>query len=142
MLVSEILERKGYEVITASPDASVAELTRLLDDHRIGAALVVSADRILGVVSERDVIRALAAHGPPALTLAVAEIMSRDLEVCAPDDAIDEIMARMTTHRIRHVPVVDGRRLVGLISIGDVVKHRVEEITAETHMLRDYVEMR
>jgi CBS domain-containing protein len=142
MLVLEILERKGRDVVTTEPDATVEGLARLLAERRIGAVLVVSGEQILGVVSERDIIHAIATHGPRALALTVAEVMSANLEVCNSEDRIDAIMARMTDRRIRHVPVVDGHRLVGIVSIGDVVKHRVEEVEAEAHMLRDYVEMR
>jgi len=142
MLVLEILERKGREVVTTEPDATVEALSRLLTKRGIGAALVVSGDQIRGVVSERDIIQAIAMHGPPALDMSVEEVMTTELEVCNPEDRIDEIMSMMTERRIRHVPVLDDRRLVGIVSIGDVVKHRVQEIEAEAHMLRDYVEMR
>jgi len=142
MLVKEILDSKGREVITIGPDATIHELTRVLGSHNIGAALVVSGDRIVGVVSERDVVHACAEHGGGALALRVQDVMSDDVEVCMPDASIDMIMAVMTTRRIRHVPVLDRGKLIGLISIGDVVKHRVEEIEAEAHMLRDYVEAR
>ncbi len=142
MLVLEILERKGREVVTTEPDATVEKLAGLLSKHRIGAVLVMSGENILGVVSERDIIHAIAVHGPPALAMRVEEVMSTDLELCNSEDRIDGIMLRMTDRRIRHLPVIDGHQLVGIVSIGDVVKHRVEEIEAEAHMLRDYVEMR
>ena len=136
------VKRKGRDVVTTEPDATVEKLSRLLTKRGIGAALVVDGDQIKGVVSERDIVHAIAVHGPPALEMTVAEIMSTDVEVCTSEDHIDEIMSMMTERRIRHVPVVDERRLVGIVSIGDVVKHRVQEIEAEAHMLRDYVEMR
>jgi CBS domain-containing protein len=142
MLVQEILDGKGHEVITAAADATVKELADVLTEHNIGAVLVVAGDRILGVASERDLVRAIAERGADAIALRFADIMTCDLEVCGPDASIDAVMALMTARRVRHLPVLERGKLVGLVSIGDVVKRRVEEIEAEAHMLRDYVEAR
>ncbi len=142
MTVQEILRSKGSEVITIRRDALLSDLARLLSERRIGAALVMADGQILGVVSERDAIHALAAHGARALTMTIEAVMTRDVVVCAPTDTIHSVMATMTERRMRHVPVVDGGKLVGLVSIGDVVKYRVEEIESEANMLRDYVQAR
>jgi CBS domain-containing protein len=142
MLVREILEHKGREVITIEPGATVEALADVLTRKNIGAALVTQGERILGVVSERDLVRCVAGHGQRALTMRVDEIMTTSLEVCGPEHSVDQVMSRMTVRRVRHVPVLEDRRLIGLISIGDVVKYRVEEIEAEAHMLHDYIEAR
>jgi len=142
MHVREILRDKGSEVVTIPCHATVVELVRLLSARKIGAAVVLEAEAIAGIASERDVVRALAARGDAALGAAVSEIMSREVVTCAPEDTIHGIMAIMTSRRIRHVPVLEGGRLAGLVSIGDVVKHRLGEIEAEAHLLRDYVTAR
>jgi CBS domain-containing protein len=140
MKVREILDAKGRGVITVRPEATVATALDRLVRERIGA-LVVSEDgrRVAGVLSERDVVRALAAEG--AATVAggrrVAELMTREVATCAPEDDVRHVMAEMTRRRVRHLPVVEGGGLAGIVSIGDVVKSRLEEAEEETATLRD-----
>jgi CBS domain-containing protein len=140
MRVSEILSAKGASVVTVRQDATVTAAIHRMTLERIGA-LVVSNDgqHIDGILSERDVIRALSHEGNSILEpeRKVAEIMTRDVEVCAVEDSTKEVMRRMTAHRIRHLPVVEGGRLAGMVSIGDVVKSRLEELQLETGVLRD-----
>ena len=138
MKVEGILESKGRQVETVRPDTTVAIAVDRLNSRRIGA-LVVSGDgtTVDGVLSERDVVRGLARHGPRLLDLAVADVMSRHSPVCSPEDSVKEVMAEMTRSRHRHLPVVDNGRLCGLVSIGDVVKNRLEELEVQTNVLRD-----
>lgn len=137
MNVSGILEAKGGSVETIRPDAPVGFAVHRLSDKRIGA-LVVSPDgqRVDGMIAERDVVRALAHHGPRLIEMPVAKVMSPAV-TCRPDSSIRDAMATMTRTRHRHLPVVDGGRLVGLVSIGDVVKHRLEEMELEASVLRN-----
>ena len=140
MTVKAILSRKGTDVVTADPNVSVAEAARLLAARRIGAIVATGADRrIVGILSERDIVRALGEKGPAALDLPVAEIMTRKVITCTTSDTISNIMERMTAGKFRHVPVVEQDRLAGIISIGDVVKWRVEEMERESAALRDYI---
>lgn len=140
MRVSEVLRRKGATVITITPDRSVRELLGLLAEHRIGA-VVVSEDGVgvAGIVSERDVVRRLHLQGEEVLGGSVAAIMTTDVETCTPPDDLEQLMDVMTEHRIRHLPVLEEGRLVGLVSIGDVVKHRISEVQAERDQLSDYI---
>lgn len=144
MRVSEVLRRKGAAVVTIEPHRSVRELLGLLAEHGIGA-VVVSDDgaHVAGIVSERDVVRRLHAAGDGAeaqiLAGTVAAIMTADVETCAPPDELETLMAAMTEHRVRHLPVVDEGRLVGIVSIGDVVKHRIGEVQAERDRLTEYI---
>ena len=142
MNVQEILSAKGNAVATIDPGASLADATASLRDHGIGA-LVVSADgrTIRGILSERDVVRALAAHGGSILGRAVSTAMSDDVVTCAAGDTVDQLMAMMTARRIRHVPVTDEiGSLVGIISIGDVVKARLGQLEHENDQLYDYIQ--
>jgi CBS domain-containing protein len=136
--VERILATKGREVATTRPEGSVAMAAGLLRARGIGA-LVVSGDgqRVDGILSERDIVRGLAHHGADVLGLRVSDLMSRTVHTCTPQDTLKSIMARMTRHRVRHLPVVDGGRLCGIVSIGDVVKHRLDEIEDEVNVLRD-----
>jgi len=140
VLVDHILERKGREVATIEPHASVGDALRRLKAHNVGA-LVVSPDgaSVAGIVSERDVVRHLADAGPGLLDRPVAEIMGTDVHTCTGTDTCDQLMHQMTEHRIRHLPVVDGGRLQGIVSIGDVVKTRVDELEREQSQLVDYI---
>ena len=141
MNVRSILERKGAEVATIAGAASLADAAAALRDRRVGA-LVVSPDgaTIAGIVSERDVVRAAAAHGASALGRSVESVMSTDVTVCTPADTVPRLMELMTEHRIRHLPVVDGAgTLCGIVSIGDVVKARLEELEGENRALADYL---
>jgi CBS domain-containing protein len=140
MTVKAILSRKGREVVTIDPAASLQDATRLLSDRGIGVVIVTHAgDRIAGLLSERDIVRILAARGPVALNMRVDQVMTRRVVTCLESDTISELMERMTTGKFRHLPVVDGDRLVGIVSIGDVVKSRLEEIEAESSALREYI---
>jgi CBS domain-containing protein len=138
MDVEGILRSKGAAVITIRPDASVAELIRGLRDERIGA-MVVSEDgwHVEGIVSERDVVRELANRGPGVLNARVSALMTRDVATCTPRDGVKQVMAEMTRRRVRHLPVVQDGRLCGIVSIGDVVKNRLEEMATETNVLRE-----
>ncbi len=140
MKVETVLAAKGDKVVTARPDATVATIIRMLKLEGIGA-LVVSEDgeKILGIISERDVVRALVDHGGEVLKLRVAELMTHSVKTCTPDANIKDVMAEMTRSRVRHLPVVRDGKLSGIISIGDVVKNRLEELETETSVLRDYI---
>jgi len=138
--VSVILERKGHDCETIGPDASLIEVTRRLSDRGIGA-LVVSRDEtsVEGIVSERDVVRAVAAADVAALERPVSSAMSAPVTTCQRTTSIDEVMAVMTERRVRHLPVVDEGRLVGIVSIGDVVKWRIDELQADAERMQEYV---
>ncbi len=140
MIVNTILKTKGTRVVTARPDASVSNLAEQLRTEGIGA-LVVSEDEtsIVGIVSERDIVRGLADHGAKILDRKVSDIMHREVVTSTGDEDIEAVMGKMTRHRIRHLPVVDGGKLCGIISIGDVVKYRLEELEAETTAMRHYI---
>jgi CBS domain-containing protein len=140
MFVSDILSQKGGLVFTVSPGTTVAQVAQQLSTRRIGSVLVMtSADTIGGIVSERDLVRAFARHGAAALDLEVRQVMTRDVVTCHPDDSIERVMGLMTSGRFRHLPVEDHGELVGLISIGDVVKARIEEAQHETEALKAYI---
>ncbi len=140
MKVDTMLAAKGDKVVTARPDATVATIIRMLKLEGIGA-LVVSEDgeKILGIISERDVVRALVDHGGEVLKMRVDELMTHSVKTCTPDANIKDVMAEMTRSRVRHLPVVRDGKLSGIISIGDVVKNRLEELETETSVLRDYI---
>jgi CBS domain-containing protein len=140
MTVSTILAGKGHEVITIEPTANLKAAVRLLAEHRIGAAPILGADRrIVGILSERDIVRALAERGAAALDESVSQVMTRKVSTCNERETVITIMERMTAGKFRHVPVVDQGRLVGIVSIGDVVKHRLHEMERESAAMRDYI---
>ena len=140
MFVRDILAKKGTDVVTVGPDATIRDFAEILVDKGIGAAVVVGDDgRVAGVISERDVIRGIAGHGGDCLDLKVRALMSADVIFCGPDTTIDKVMNRMTERRIRHLPVMDGDALVGIVSIGDVVKNRIAEAERENYQLREYI---
>ena len=140
MTVKAILSRKGRDVLTIAPTANLSEAVKLLAERRIGAVIVTGPDdRVAGILSERDIVRTLAARGPQALDDNVAAVMTRKVTTCTEADTIAAIMERMTAGKFRHMPVVDQGKLAGVISIGDVVKYRVEEIEGETEALREYI---
>jgi CBS domain-containing protein len=143
MLVSEVLDRKGRRVATITPTATVADLVAELARHQVGA-LVVSDDgaTIEGIVSERDVVRRLSEVTGHPLGQPVRELMSTTVRTCSPDDDVASIMALMTEHRIRHVPVVDHGQLHGIVSIGDVVKSRIDELERDRSELMEYITAR
>ena len=140
MKVRDMIAAKGDKVATTQPDATVDTVLHRLKLEGIGA-LVVSDDgeNVAGIVSERDIVRGLPDHGAALLTMKVSEIMTRSVKTCSPDANIQEIMSEMTRSRFRHMPVVSGGKLCGIISIGDVVKNRLEELETETHVLRDFI---
>jgi CBS domain-containing protein len=140
MTVNIVLAAKGREVVTVEPSASLADAVQLLAEKRIGAALILGAEhRIIGLISERDIVRALAERGAAALAEPVSQTMTRKVETCNESEPISNIMQRMTDGKFRHVPVVDQGRLVGIVSIGDVVKHRLQEMELESTAMREYI---
>lgn len=140
MFVSDILSQKGGSVFTVSPETSVAQVSQQLSVRRIGSVLVLDGEGgVAGIVSERDLVRALASHGAKALELEARQVMTRDVVTCDPDESIDRVMEIMTRGRFRHLPVVRRGELVGLVSIGDVVKSRLEETRHEAEALKAYI---
>jgi CBS domain-containing protein len=140
MTVRRILDKKGRDVITALPSTSIRDLVKVLAEKRIGAVVVTGpGERVVGIVSERDVVRDLARAGASVLDDPVSTIMTRDVVTCSEGDKIVDVMRKMSDGKFRHVPVVVDHRLAGLISIGDVVKHRVVELETEAEQLRDYI---
>jgi len=143
MNVKTILAAKktlGGDIVGIEPTATLAAAAKALAKHRIGALVVRGAGgRLAGILSERDIVRALSEQGAEALELPVGQIMTREVETCGEDDSCASIMERMTAGKFRHMPVVHGGKLTGLISIGDVVKHRVGEIEQESEAMRDYI---
>lgn len=140
MTVSTILGEKGREVVTIEPGANLAAAAKLLAEKRIGTVLILGADRrLVGIISERDIVQALAARGAAALDEPVSQTMTRKVETCNESETIGSIMERMTKGKFRHVPVVEQGRLVGIVSIGDVVKHRLQQMESESAAMRDYI---
>jgi CBS domain-containing protein len=138
--VASILKHKGYQVSTVAPTAVVAQISELLSERRIGAVLVMDeADQMLGIVSERDIVRCLAANGARTLEMTAGQLMTRAVQVAHPDTTVVDAMRIMTAGRFRHLPVVDHETLVGLISIGDVVKARIMEQDTAVESLTAYV---
>lgn len=140
MLIGTILRDKGSDVMTVAPEATVRELLAKLAEHNIGA-VVVSSDgvTIAGIVSERDVVRRLHDRGAEVLEEPVSSIMTAEVRTVSPGSNVDELRRTMTTHRFRHLPVVENGRLVGIVSIGDVVKSAIEELETEKASLVDYL---
>jgi CBS domain-containing protein len=140
MTVSTILADKGRDVVTIDPGANLADAAQLLTEKRIGAALILGADlRVVGIISERDIVRALAERGATVLAEPVSRTMTRKVETCNESEPISSIMERMTEGKFRHLPVVAQGRLIGIVSIGDVVKHRLHEMERESAAMRDYI---
>jgi CBS domain-containing protein len=139
MRIADILRSKGPGVATVTATTTVAALLADLAVHDIGSLVVIDADGVVGIVSERDVVRKLHEHGPDLLRRPVAEVMSAVVVSCGPDDRVDDLAVLMTNNRVRHVPVLINGRLAGIVSIGDVVKNRMEEMVAERQQLRAYI---
>lgn len=141
MKLEDIIRKKGTSVVTIASTASAVELVALLAERQIGA-VVVSDDgvRVDGIVSERDIVRALALHGEEFPSATVADLMISDVYTCGPEDSIESTARTMTDRRIRHIPIVVDGEVAGIISIGDVVKHRIDQLTAERDQLIDYVQ--
>ena len=140
MKVQDMLADKGDEVVTIRPDSTIATVIAILKLKRIGA-LVVSNDGqiVLGIISERDIVQSLASHDLEVLSQHAEALMTRHVKTCTPTDHIKDVMGKMTRSRVRHLPVVEHGRLCGIISIGDVVKNRLEELETETSVMRDYI---
>ena len=141
MTVKAILAVKGTEVLTIEPTTNLAAAAKVLAERKIGALVVTGPDRrVIGIVSERDIVQDLAAHGAASLDLPLTEVMTRKVMTCSASDTISSVMERMTAGKFRHLPVVEQGRLVGIISIGDVVKYRLHEMEQEQSALRDYIQ--
>jgi CBS domain-containing protein len=141
MTVKTILSSKGRDVTTIEPNATLEAAIALLAQRRIGALVVLGpGSRVIGILSERDIVRVLAAEGAAALNAPLAQVMTRKVSTCSETDTVSTIMEQMTTGKFRHVPVVDQERLIGIVSIGDVVKHRLKEMERESEALRDYIQ--
>jgi CBS domain-containing protein len=140
MIVKNVLVGKRGNVVTIQPTADLTAAIKLLAEQRIGAVVILGADhRVVGILSERDIVRVLAEHGPTVLNKPVGQVMTRDVKTCFEGDTIESLMDRMTTGKFRHMPVVEQGKLIGIVSIGDVVKNRVEEIEHQSKSLRDYI---
>lgn len=139
MTVKGILESKGHHIFSVEPDASLRDAVKLLADHRIGAVLVMADQRLKGILSERDIVRMLGQHGADALDKPVEAVMTRKVVCCQPADTVAAIMEKMTAGKFRHMPVMENSKIVGLISIGDVVKTRVSEYETEQEAMREYI---
>jgi CBS domain-containing protein len=141
MTVKTILATKGSNVLSIEPTASLEAAVAMLAKHRVGALLVLGPDRrVIGILSERDIVRALAERGAGALKEPLAQTMTRKVVTCSQSDTVGALMERMTTGKFRHLPVIEQDQLVGIISIGDVVKLRVQEMEQESAALRDYIQ--
>ena len=140
MKVSALLDRKGRIVHTTKADASAADAAKMLVERKIGALLVVDDQgQAVGILSERDIVTGLAAERGDLAKVTVGSLMTADIVRCAPNDSVVQLMAMMTERRVRHLPVYDGDELLGIVSIGDAVKNRIEEIEAEAKALREYL---
>ena len=141
MHVNNILSAKGGNVVSIGPTATLETAARTLAEHKIGALLVLGPDRrIVGILSERDIVRVLAEQGAGALTQPLSQVMTRKVFTCSPSETIGVIMERMTAGKFRHVPVIEQDQVVGVVSIGDVVKYRLREMEHESAALRDYIQ--
>jgi CBS domain-containing protein len=139
MRISDVLKNKGAAVVTIKPEATVQELLAGLAEKNIGAMVVVGAEGVAGIVSERDVVRQLHRNGAGVLTRPVSSIMTATVATCTKSDSVDAVSGLMTDNRVRHVPVLEGAQLIGIVSIGDVVKTRMEELEAEHQQLQSYI---
>jgi len=140
MTVAVILKHKGARVETVRPVATVQQVSDLLASKKIGAVVVSgNGNDVIGIVSERDIVQAIALHGAKSLDRSIEEIMTRDVATCRLTDSSHELMEIMTRGRFRHVPVVEGGKLVGIVSIGDIVKRRIEDADLERVAMRDYI---
>ena len=141
MIVKSIIETKGGDVVTLEPSVSLDAAAKLLAERRIGAVVVLGADdRVVGILSERDIVRAISERGGAAMQEPVSQVMTRKVVTCTLDETLHSIMERMTAGKFRHVPVIEQGRLAGIISIGDVVKHRIVEMEQESDALKSYIQ--
>ena len=139
MNVATILKAKGTDVETVSPNMTLGEVARLLASKRIGAVLIMEGEHLAGILSERDIVKAIGHSGVEALERSSREVMTSRIVTCGLNDSVDELMDRMTEGRFRHLPVIENEKLVGIISIGDVVKHRIAETVMEKEALQLYI---
>ncbi len=139
MRIADVLRTKGSAVATIDPDAPVSELLRALAEHNIGAIVVVGSSGVAGIVSERDVVRRLHEVGAELLSSSVSAIMTADVFTCSPSDTVDSLTVVMTERRFRHVPVLSDGKLVGIVSIGDVVKSRIGQLEQSQDQLQAYI---
>jgi CBS domain-containing protein len=139
MTVARIINEKGRDVVTVAPEKSLAEVAAVLSQKGIGAVVVVEGGAIRGIISERDIVRALAKHGAEALRKLAVECMTARVVTCLPEETIHDVMQKMTSGRFRHLPVVEDGKLAGIVSIGDVVKRRIEEVEREAEQIREYI---
>jgi CBS domain-containing protein len=139
MTVRSILDTKGHQILSVAPDAKLAEAVKLLGERKIGAVLVMSQGSIEGILSERDIVRVLGERGARVLEEPVSAVMTRKVVSCRQSDTVSGLMEMMTLGKFRHLPVVEDGKVVGLISIGDIVKRRVQEYEAEQEALREYI---
>jgi len=140
MTIAAILRHKGHDIARVSPTATIKEVADRLAQKRIGAILVMdAADRLMGILSERDIVRAIPTHGVRVLDMTAAQLMTQAVHTATPQTSVAEAMEQMTNRRVRHLPVLDHGRLVGVVSIGDVVKARIDQQTQEVDSLKAYV---
>ena len=139
MRIADVLRNKGADVATVAPETTVSELIAGLAELNIGAMVVIGPDGLAGIVSERDVVRKLHERGAELLAQPVSEIMTTLVATCAPGDSLDSLSVLMTRNRVRHIPVLENGQLAGIVSIGDVVKRRMEELEAEQEQLQAYI---
>jgi CBS domain-containing protein len=139
MRIADVLRNKGAAVSTINQEATVQELLAGLAEHNIGAMVVVSSDGVVGMVSERDIVRRLHSQGASVLSRPISTIMTATVATCTKSDTVDSISLLMTKNRVRHVPVIEDGKLIGIVSIGDVVKSRMEELEAEQQQLHSYI---
>jgi CBS domain-containing protein len=138
MTIESILRRKGTDVTTIAPEASVKRAADWLHAKNIGALVVVTSENtVLGLISEREIVHAFSRYGETAASMPVKEVMQYGVTTVSPDESVNRVMKLMTHHRVRHMPVLRGGKLAGIVSIGDVVKHRLEDLELETNVLRD-----
>lgn len=139
MLVSQILKSKGDLVFTVTPRETLLAVTALLDARRVGALVVLEDQRVVGIISERDLVRAVARDGAGALHMPVSRVMTKAVHFAEPGETVDSLLGRMTDRRVRHLPVCANDRLIGLVSIGDLVKAKISEVEAEADGLKAYI---
>jgi CBS domain-containing protein len=139
MTIAAILAKKGGDILSIGPTATLTEAAALLTVRKIGSLVVMDGDRLVGILSERDIVRSCAERGGPALTEPVSQSMTTNVLTADPQDKVDNALARMTDRRIRHLPVIEGGKLVGVVSIGDLVKAQIDEALAEADAMRAYI---
>ena len=140
MMIASILDHKGEDVVTVQPNDTLHQACAILAERKIGAVVIVNAARaVKGILSERDIVRAIGAEGPAALEAHVSDHMTSNVVTCSPEESVLDVMGRMSAGRFRHVPVVKGGKLAGLVSIGDVVKVRIQQAERDADEMRSYI---